>query len=348
VPISWSPDKYEGDNRNYIPYYAPQTKLPEDQYYNLNNLMTFMGSDDPSYQVPNGQESLNYFPAKNMYIPVNKQKAIQEHLVPPADTGRIVPEVTFKMPKNFLYKNDLILLNIIAANNWKRPLYFTSPVTLSSIGLGDYLEADGLTYRLVPVRSTDNNNSILSAGNVNIRFMYENLMTRFKFGGAQKPGTYFDEPNRRMLLGIRNAYAKLGIALAEKGKKDSALKVLNKADQEILTTNFPYALTLPRNMHNISSLQTVYAYYLAGDSTKGDEIANEIINVCQQQLNFYNSLSPGKLGSLQSDAQSANMIISQLNQWKQMFGKQSGRSKELPELMDTMPGKRDSGKNTGK
>lgn len=339
VPMSWPPEKYAGDNRNYIPYVAPQQELPEDQYYNLDNLMTFMGSDDPAYRLPN--QDLNYFPTKNMYIPVDTQQAIERGLIPAEDTGKIVSEVAFKMPKNVLYKNDLMLLNIIAANDWKRPIYFTSPVTLSSIGLGDYLETDGLTYRLVPVRSSEANNSIMSAGNVNIHFMYENLMTKFKFGGAQIPGTYFDEPNRRMLQGIRNAYAKLGIALAQKGQKDSALKVLNKSDQKILQSNFPYALTTPRNSHNISSLQTVYAYYLAGDSAKGDEIANEIINDCRQQLNFYNSLSPNKLVSLQNDARMANMIISQLQQWKKMFGKQSEQASELPQQIDTLP--QDSG-----
>lgn len=337
VPMSWSPDKYAGDTRNYIPYVEPNSGIAKDRYYDLNDLMKFMGSDDPNYQVANGDQRLNYYPTQNMSLPVDKAQLIRDGLVAAADTGKIVPEVDFKMPKTVLYKNDIALLNIIAANHWKRPICFTSPVTASRLGLGSYLETDGLTYQLVPVESNQDNNSILSAGNVNVPFMYQNLQKKFKFGGAQVAGTYFDEPNRRMLLGIRNAYAKLGMALAEQGQKDSAVTVLDYCDSNMLKSDFPYALTSPGNSHDINSLQTVYAYYLAGDSTKGDEIANEIINDCQQQLNYYNALPSGKLdGTLQQDAQTANMIVSQLQQWQRQYGKQAGRALETPIQLDSV------------
>jgi hypothetical protein len=308
--------------------------------------MTFMGSDDPHYQVTNGQQQLNYYPTQNMYIPVNKEQVIREKMVPVTDTADIVSEVTFTMPKKVLYKNDLILLNVIAASNWERPIYFTSPVTATRMGLGSYLETDGLTYRLVPVASDKNTSTILSSGNVNLDFMYKNVMTEFKFGGAQVAGTYFDEPNRRMLLSLRNAYAKLGIALAQEGKKDSAIMALNFCDKNMLQENFPYALTSPGNSHNVNSLQTVYAYYLAGDSAKGDEIADEIINDCQQQMTYYNALPPGKLSStLQQDAQTANMIISQLEEWQKQYGQHKGKASEIPARMDTLPSSPgDSGK----
>lgn len=337
IAMSWSPDKYAGDNRNYIPFVAPQRELPKDQYYNLKEIMQFMGNDDPRFKVSNGSEQLNYFPAKNMYIPVDSERVIRDGVVSLNDTGRVVSKVAFTMPKSILFKNDLMLLNIIAANDWKRPIYFTSPLTLSGVGLGDYLETDGLTYRLVPVASSDNGSTIYNTGNVNTDFMYNNLMTKFAFGGAEIPGTYFDEPNRRMLMGIRNAYAKLAISLVEAGKKDSAIKALNLCDTNISKKNFPYAITAPGNIFNINSLQTVYAYYIAGDSTKGDQIADEIINDCQQQIEYYNALPPRKLdGNLQQDAQTANMIIAQLQQWKQQFGHGTAASAEVPQRMDSV------------
>lgn len=328
VPMSWSPDKYAGDVRNYIPYVPPQSAVPDSQYYSLDDIMAFMGSD--KYRLSGNNSDLNYYPTKNMFIPVNKEQAIKNNIVPVADTGYITGDVTFTMPKDVLYKNTLMLLNIIAAGKWERPVYFTSPATASRLGLGSYLETDGLTYRLVPVRSNKNANTILSAGNVNVDFMYDNLMTKFRFGGAQVPGTYFDEPNRRMLMGIRNAYAKLGIALAEEGKKDSAVQVLNYCDQHILRNNYPYAFTSPGNNDNISSLQTVYAYYIAGDSTKGDEIASQIIHDCRQQGDYYNSLPPRFLSPmLEQDAQSANAIIAQLEEWKRTFGAEAAKVKEM-------------------
>ncbi len=325
VPISWSPDKYQGENRNYIPYVNPGNKIKEDQFYSLDDLMTFMGSDKANYKVSNGDKDLNYFPTKNMYIPVDKQKAIAKHLVPTADTAAIVSEVSFKVPKKVLYKNDLLLLNIIAANHWKRPIYFTSQNTLNSLGLGNYLEQDGLTYRLVPLRN-NTQQSIFDPGNVNLDYMYDNLMTKFKFGGAQIEGTYFDQPNRRSLSNIRSAFAKLGIALAEAGRKDSALKVLNYCDENIKKSDFPFGATSDRNIHDINSMQTAYAFYLAGDSTRGDEVSNAIIEDCQQQLTYYRNLPASQAGAFQKDRGQAQLIISQLKQWKQQFGVGSSKN----------------------
>src|SRR5699024_10622772 len=284
-----------------------------------------MGSDKANYKVSNGNSQLNYFPTHNMFIEVNKQKAIANHLVPTADTGRIVSKLTFKMPKKVLYKNDLLLLNIIAANNWNRPIYFTSKRTLSTLGLGQYLEQDGLSYRLVPVK-TEAKQSLLDPGNVNLDFMYENLMTKFKFGGAQTPGTYFDQPNRRSLSNIRGAYAKLGIALAQAGRKDSASKVLKYGDEHILKSDFPFGLTSERNIHDMSSMRVAFAYYLAGDMERGNEIANLIIEDCKQQAAYYRSLSPAKASAFRQDLQQARAIISQLKQWKEMFGEDGDKN----------------------
>lgn len=352
VPMSWSPDKYAGDNRNYIPYYAPQTGLDKSQYYSLDDLMKFMGSDDKNYKLSNGGDNyFNYYPTKNMFIPVDKEQVVADSVVSLKDTAYIAGAVQFTLPLDVLYKPDIMLLNIIAASNWKRPIYFTSPNTLTKIGLGEYLQTDGLTYRLVPVRSDKDNSSILSTGNVNVDFMYDNLKNKFLFGGAQIAGTYFDEPNRRMLIGIRNAYAKLGMALAEENKTDSALQILNYSDKNLLQQNFPYALTSPGNMHNISSLQTVLAYYLAGDSTKGDEIANAIIADCQQQLSYYQALPASMVNgsSLQQDAQSASMIIGQLQTWQKMYGAGKGKASplELPGQIDTIPPGDTTGRDSG-
>ncbi|GAA4308204.1 DUF2723 domain-containing protein [Compostibacter hankyongensis] len=346
VPMSWAPDKYVGDKRNYIPLVEAQN-IPKDRYFDLNEIMNFMGNDDPKYKVSGGGgEPLNYLPTKNVFIPVDKEKAVRDKVVPPGtDTSQILAQVPFQIPKTLLFKNDLLMLNIIAASHWERPVYFTSPLSPSRIGLGSYLEMDGLTYRLVPMRSAGDNNSLFDAGNVNVSFAYENMMDKFSFGGAQTPGTYFDEPNRRMLMSIRSAYAKLGLALAQEGKKDSALKALNRSDKNILEENFPYALTSPNNSHNITSLTTVYAYYMAGDTVKAGKISDEIMRDCQQQLNYYNALPQSKFSQgLQQDARMANMIISQLQEWKEKLGKTGTVSPELPQVLDSGKKAADSGR----
>ncbi|GEP93502.1 Protein of unknown function [Chitinophaga terrae (ex Kim and Jung 2007)] len=318
IEMSWSPDKYKGENRNYIRYFDPGN-IPADRYFNLKEIMDFMGSDDPNNQASVGNGTENFLPTRQLYIPVNKEDVLKNGVVSPKDSARILSSVQFKITKNILFKNDLALLDIIATNNWKRPIYFTSP---SDLGLNDYLQTDGLAYHLVPLPKATAPDPLGMDINANVPVMYDNLMHKFEFGGAQTPGTYFDEPNRKMIMYLRQAYTKLSIAMTQEGKsKDSALKVLNYMDKNVLEQNFPYAMTSPGNMHNYTSLQTIYAYYMAGDTKKADEIAAKVIKDCEQQLRYYSSLPANRMTSdLQRDGQNAQQFIAWLHQMKQDFG----------------------------
>ena len=326
VPMSWTPDKYQGENRNYIQYYDGGS-FPQDKFYNLKEVMAFMGSDDPRAKLSTTDGSqINYLPAKKLFVPVNVAEVLKNGTVDIHDSARVMPQLPFQISKSYLLKNDLAVYDIIAANDWKRPIYFTSPTDL---GLNDYLRPDGLTYRLVPLAKTESNDPMGADNNVNVAVMYKNLMEKFAFGGANVPGTYFDEPNRKLLQYLRNAYTKLGTAMALTGEKDSALAVLNKSDKNLLQGNFPYAMTTPGQMHNYSSMQTVYAYYLAGDPKKADEISQLIIKDCTQQLQYYRSLPPSKMNGLQRDMQMAEQFITLLQRMKEDFTHPERRQQHL-------------------
>ncbi|MEC5145379.1 DUF2723 domain-containing protein [Chitinophaga sp. 212800010-3] len=319
IPMTWSADKYKGETRNYIRFFDPGN-IPADKYFNLKEIMNFMGSDDANSKITTqdgGNE--NFLPTRQLFIPVDKAEVVKYGVVNTKDTARILASVPFKVSKNFLLKNDLAVYDIIAANNWKRPIYFTSPTDL---GLNDYLQTDGLAYHLVPLEKQTTQDPLGMDINANVNAMYDNLMHKFEFGGAQTKGTYFDEPNRKMVMYLRQAFTKLSIAMVQEGKaKDSALNVLKYMDKNILETNFPYAMTSPGNMHNYTSIQTIYAYYMAGDPKKGDELADKVTRDCEQQLRFYSSLPPSRMTSdLQRDGQNAQQFIAWLHQMKGDFG----------------------------
>ncbi|HEY0271683.1 MAG TPA: DUF2723 domain-containing protein, partial [Chitinophaga sp.] len=332
VPMSWSPDKYGGENRNYIRYFD-DGRFPQNKFYNLKEVMAFMGSDEDAAKVidQNEGEKMNYLPSQKLFIPVDRETVLKNGTVSMADTARLLTQLPFQVNKQYLLKNDLALLDIIATNNWERPIYFTSPTDL---GLNDYLQTEGLTFHLVPLRKVDAQNPFGMDNNVNVPVAYHNVMTKFEFGGANKPGTYFDEPNRKLLQYVRNAYTKVGIALAQQNDKEKALAVLNKADQNLLESNFPYAMTSLGNTHNYYSLQTVYAYYLAGNSKKAGEIAQEITKDCQQQITYFRSLPPYRQsGSLEQEARSSEQFIQLLQQLKMQFS-DAAKAQELKQQID--------------
>lgn len=178
-------------------------------------------------------------------------------------------------------KNDLAVLNVIAANKWKRPIYFTSQ--FNELGFGQYLRADGLSYRLVPVQPKENDN-------VNDEVAYDNMMKKFAFGNADVKGVYFDEENRRHLLTIRQAYASAASSLADDGKKDKAKQLLEKCDKGMDPSNMPYAMVSRFNQHNVVGVSMMDAAYKADYKELADKIERALKRDIEQQLSYYASL----------------------------------------------------------
>lgn len=118
---------------------------------------------------------------------------------------------------------------------------------------------------------------------------------------------------------MRQAFSTTGKALALIGKKDSALQVLNYGYKMLTPSSFPYGMVSAGNMHDITSLQYAYACYLAGDIKKGDRIADDVISDCRQQIEYYNSLSDTDAGYFQSDLQTAEGIIKELQGMRANF-----------------------------
>lgn len=340
IEMTLSADKYRGENRNYVMHFD-NGRVPQDRFYDLREVIAFIGEDNDAAKVPlNSGEKVNYLPSQRLFIPVNREEVIKNGTVDMKDSARILPQVPFIINKNMIFKNDLAVYDIVATNAFKRPIYFTSPIDL---GFNDYLQVEGLTYRLVPTRKQPSDEMLPGLNDqVHTGRTYENAMNKFAYGSVDKPGVYYDEPNRRMLQSMRNTYTKLGVALAKENKKDSALKVLNKQDTIFRPENMPYAMTTPGNMHNLWSMEVVYAYYLAGDSKKADAISAQIIKDCEQQMRYYRSLPPRHFtNDLQDDARRAEQFVLMLKQWKLDFGKDSSRQREVGAQINNVP---DSGK----
>jgi hypothetical protein len=104
----------------------------------------------------------------------------------------------------------------------------------------------------------------------------------------------------------------LGAALAQDGRKDSALKVLNYGYRMIAPSTLPYGLVSAQNMENITSLQYANAFFMAGDTKTATIIANATIRDCRQQIAYYNSLGESAGNAFQRDQQTAGGIMQQL------------------------------------
>jgi hypothetical protein len=328
IDVIWTPSQIEGGKRDYI-LYRPQENIPQDRYYDLYDMMkNYVGSDDADkMDNTRGGDPLNTYPVKRVSVPVDQALVLKNGTVNAKDS--VVNELRFEIPKGALVKNDLALLNIIAANKWNRPIYFTNPN--ADLGFDKYIRRDGLSFRLIPVENS----------RVNDDYMMDKVMNKFGFGNANVKGVYFDEENRRHLNSIRTAYAELAVDLASKNRKEDARKVLEKADKMLNRGNFDYGMTSRANQHNRNSLLFLEACYMADDKVLAEKVAASIKKDMEQQMNYYNSLGGDKGENMSEERRMTDNYLKGLEQMQTIYN---------PRIQ--IPGKMmapaDSGKDTTK
>jgi tetratricopeptide (TPR) repeat protein len=190
--------------------------------------------------------------------------------------------------RNMLTKNHIMLLEMLASTNWERPLYMSTTVGSDNyVGLEPFFIQEGLAYRITPFNFRQLG---LAQGGfaVDSETMYNNLMNRFKFGGMSNPGIYIDETITRMGYTHRRLYTMLANQLIREGKKDKALAVLNKCDEE-----FPASI-LPHNYWQSQSHLIGQAYLTLGETEKGMEILSQVADNDIEYITWYLSLSDNK------------------------------------------------------
>ena len=306
IDVIWNTEQIQGRKRDYIRYRA-LPNVPASQYFDLYDMMkNYVGSDDPGKMMATGgNEMINTYPVKKVSVDVDPNVVKQNGTVTMTDA--VVDEMRFDIPKDILMKNDLAVLNVIAANKWQRPIYFTAP--FDELGFGSYLRKDGLTYRLVPVQGQQ----------INTEWMLDKVMNKFTSGNAQIPGVYFDEENRRHLNTIRSAYAELAFDLASKGRKEDARKTLEKGDKMFHESNFPYGHISRGNMHNRNSIMYLEAAYRAEAFELAAKVLNAVRKDLQQQVKFYNSLSGAKAEWMAYDRRTTEEYLQALDRLQQAY-----------------------------
>lgn len=182
VKLTHTVDKYLGNRRDYVQYVSGMADK-EGEFYDLGQVVNFIASDDARTKVRTRDgESVDFLPARGLKISIDSAKVVESGMVAADKYGEIVDEIRWTLPGSSVLKNDLITLDIIANNFWDRPIYFAVSVSPAAhLGLSDYMQLDGLAYRLVPVKTTGQYTGYIASD-----IMYENIMNKFRWGGVEK------------------------------------------------------------------------------------------------------------------------------------------------------------------
>lgn len=307
APITMSHDKYVQGTRDVIYVFD---RINEN--VDLKQAMNFVANDNPETRLKvQGEKPIDYLPTKKFKLPVDMEKVLANGTVAAKDSALIVPEIRWTFNKNNLLKNTMMVLEIIANNNWERPLYFVSPYGDGDVGLSNYLQLEGFAYRLVPIyhKPTD----VLGTGRINTDIMYNNLMNKYTWGRMNEPDVFIDHNIQRtmLVLRVRNQFARLAEELALEGKKDSAIAVLDRAVEILPCNKFP---------HDYFLFGIIDEYYRLNQTDKANTLASDYANASTQKLKYYKSLGSSYKAAVLQDIQLNLQTLNQLSAMTEQYG----------------------------
>lgn len=292
IPSSLAHDKYKYGTRDYI----IKDTITSDTIP-IKEFMNFITSDDPRTKYKhilqqNGYDiskirsqelNANYLPTENVRIPVNKETVLANNIVPLRDSTKIVPFIDIRIKGNALIKNRLLMLDIIANNNWERPIYFTGGAFGDDdyIWMKDYLQLDGLCYKLVPIQTKVDRANPFDMGRVDAEKMYQ-LVTKWQWGNSGDTDIYHDVETRKNGITYRGNLARLIEALINVNEVEKAEEIADLAMKKMPVDVFGYYTLLE---------PYISAYYELNSTSKARQLFIEVSKKYQENLNYYSSLT---------------------------------------------------------
>ena len=296
VPITWPRIDFCSGTNDYIEVRPAMKQQLLDFYREYPKEARAAFGDEPfevknimKYWVRSKDNDTHVIPTDTLYITIDKEAVRRSGMMMAGDT---IPDrmVISLAGKRAIYKNDMMMLEMLAQCNWERPLYVATTVGSDNyMNLGDNFVQEGLAYRITPF-----NTKAPGAKNFDTEKVYNNVMNRFKWGGLDKPGLYIDETVMRMCYTHRHLLAQLAMQLIAEGQKAKAEKVLRKAEKVLPEYNVPYTF-----MSGAADMARAYA--LIGKKADAARILNKVWADAKSYADYYLQLTGSRFMMSQND-----------------------------------------------
>ena len=296
VPITWPRIDFCSGTNDYIEVRPAMKQQLLDFYREYPKEARAAFGDEPfevknimKYWVRSKDNDTHVIPTDTLYITIDKEAVRRSGMMMASDT---IPDrmVISLAGKRAIYKNDMMMLEMLAQCNWERPLYVATTVGSDNyMNLGDNFVQEGLAYRITPF-----NTKAPGAKNFDTEKVYNNVMNRFKWGGLDKPGLYIDETVMRMCYTHRHLLAQLAMQLIAEGQNAKAEKVLRKAEKVLPEYNVPYTF-----MSGAADMASAYA--LIGKKADAARILNKVWADAKSYADYYLQLTGSRFMMSQND-----------------------------------------------
>ncbi|HYK77492.1 MAG TPA: DUF2723 domain-containing protein, partial [Daejeonella sp.] len=300
LPITMPDDKFVQGVRDVLWYQDYQIQ----GYTELKNIFEVLTSDNDADKTTYQDGSKeNFLPTKKFKLTVDPAQVLATKTLPESKKDEIVPEMEWQYNKNYVSKTELAMLDILAHNNWKRPIYFAITVPSDNyIGLDNYLYNEGFAYRLLPLKKAANAPE-QSRDLTNTDAMYDHMMNKFRWGNM-KNASYLDPESVRMIAVIVNNFNILAESLYKEGRIEEAKKVLDKCMEVVPDKN--YSLNFIIRKYYMADL-----LYKLKETDKANQVVEKTADYIEDQLNYLYAISQTKQNLSTQDVQLGMSILNE-------------------------------------
>lgn len=278
IPSQLTHNEYKYGSLDVVYHYPfPQLK---DTVIGIDYFMKWIQSESPvTYIETENNKKEKIYPTNKIRIPVNKQKVLENGTVAQKDADKILDYIDITIDQVGLTKNRILMLDILANNNWERPIYFTggSPEDEEYIWLKNYMQLDGLAYKLVPIKTDMTNRNLFELGRIDAEKMYKNFQ-KLDWKNINDGKIYIDEQTKKNAISLRNNLIRLSEAFSKEGDTIKALEVLDMSLEKMPIEQFG----------NIQfSIGYPELYYELNQKEKARATAATLIQNLKEHLNWF-------------------------------------------------------------
>jgi len=289
-------EAYRGKKRNQVFFYDfPDDNISDTTPLDIFQEFQFIASPR------NLQQGQTIMRSKRMYIPVDRNKAVQSGWASRADTNIVSRiDVNLSNRPGYITKDELAVLDVIISNMYDRPIYFaTTCQNEKLLGLNDYMQLEGLALRFLPIKSqSDGSISIYGSGRVAPEIVYDNVMNKWKWGNFDKKELFVDDSFGAAIQSQRMAIMRAAEEFLVDGDKQKAVALTDKFFEAFPDMNFTYDPL-------ISPLISIYVN--AGETEKAKTHLRILANNMHEYVQFFESIDPDVIQSSFSFEYSSTM-----------------------------------------
>ena len=283
LPLSVGQEQYLYGTNEYVPVYDTRNEVTS-----IADVMALFRNPKVKAPMTSGRR-VDYIASRKISIPVDRENVIRAGILDAKYASQIPDSIIITIPKDkdMITKPELFMLDLLSGYKWDRPINLLSMGGDINIGIKEYLEYEGYSFKLIPIK---NKTTTTVAGFVDTDDLYRKMTETYKWDAVASGDYFIDYQNQYTHMGVmslRGLFVTAANAFIKAGENDRAMEMLDKCRD--ITRDFPLeGVPVGFSGNDYMVISMVEDYYKLGAADKAVELGTAMAQELLVSANFYN------------------------------------------------------------